>query len=151
MSKISKLQRNGVCFLLAAVGVLANCGSSNGQRPRFDDFFQSQPATGPAAMPVRTQIGSTNNGRQLPSFGTVNFPQNVAPNWPQNQPIVQNNSPIITATPPAQSINPGISQPAQLVQPTFDAFNTGSNPYPFVTQQTRPANRLTRSIKGKIA
>lgn len=138
MSKISKLQKSGVSFLLVAVGMLAYCDSSNGQRPRFDDFFQNQPASGPATIPVRTQIGQPNNGRQLPSFGTVNFPQNVAPNLPQNQPIFQNNSPIITATPPAQSINPVISQPAQIVQPTFDAFNTGSNPYPFVNQQPLP-------------
>jgi hypothetical protein len=148
MYKSSELIKNITSVLLSTAGMLAFCSAAaQGQRPRFGDFFQSQSTSGPQTIPARTLIGLPNSGQQLPSFGTVNSPQfgqpgfqqNLPQNLPQNanQPIFQNNPPIITATPPPQLINPGQSQPAQIMSPSFDPFNSGSNPYPFVGQPSQ--------------
>lgn len=99
----------GLCLLA--------CEKGSAQRPRFPDFFQSQPVQ---AQPVQFQspspsppVVTPNNG--LPAFGNPAF-----------------NTPPITTTPPSAYLQqpPNIQQPGVVPPPAFDPFQSNSPAFP---------------------
>ena len=111
------------CTLVAAFCILV-CECAFAQRPRFPDFFQSQPVQ---ARPVQFQspsgtppVVTQNNG--LPTLGTPTF----------SSPTIINSPPIITTTPPSTFLQqPGaLQQPGVVPAPAFDPFQSNSTPFP---------------------
>lgn len=104
---------------LLAIGLcLAACDTGWSQRPRFPDFFQSQPV---AVQPVQFQ--SPNGappmvapGNGSPALGNPTF----------------SSPPIITSTPPSTYLQQPsiIQQPGVAPAPTFDPFQSNSPTFP---------------------
>lgn len=136
--------RRRIGLLLAWIGVPFAAGgnlSAFAQMPAGGDFFQA-PSAGPSMLPSRSRAGFNPAGfQQLPSFGSVNPPQNILP--PAAAPgqiggtVLFPNAaggvspPIQYSQPPAQILPPNLSPTPSLVAPPFDPFNGGSNVYPF--------------------
>ena len=137
MTKLSVFDSK-LALPLVIVILLGVCASeSDGQRPRFPDFFQTQAVPAIQSVPTTQGVfGATNPGFGLPQG-------QILPGSIVGAPIAIG-QPTISSTPPfgsagvfsgaPQLVSPGIQTappPGSIIAPSFDPFRSNVQPLPF--------------------